>query len=152
MTNKSVSDFVAATMDAVLNSAEHKALFGTTYKYASEKCSKCSMSKDSCKCGDSAMADDNEAKKKLPPWLKKKDDESSADDNEAKKKKDSSDSNKADGNADFDTSKDSASGTGGRDKGEYDTNDARKKKKEESSSSSSDSSKADDNNDARKKK
>ncbi len=34
MSNKSVSDFVAASMDAVLKSEEHKSLFGTQYKFA----------------------------------------------------------------------------------------------------------------------
>lgn len=39
MKNKSVSDFVAASMDAVLKSKEHKSLFGTQYKFASsEEC------------------------------------------------------------------------------------------------------------------
>src|SRR5271166_3611467 len=96
MNNKSVSDFVAATMDAVLNSAEHKALFGTQYKFAQDmnaakaKCSKCDKDKDSCMC-DSAHADDQDAKKgKMPPWLKDKSDSSHADDNDAKKHKDSS--------------------------------------------------------------
>lgn len=66
MNNKNVSDFVAATMNAVLNSSEHKSLFDSTYKTASdqnnakEKCEKCSMSKDSCSCGDVLKADDNE--------------------------------------------------------------------------------------------
>lgn len=35
MKNNSVSDFVAASMDAVLKSDQHKALFGTQYKFAS---------------------------------------------------------------------------------------------------------------------
>ena len=53
MNNKSVSDFVASTMNDVLNSAEHKSLFGTQYKFAQDlneakKCSKCNE-KD-CKC------------------------------------------------------------------------------------------------------
>ena len=64
MKNKSVSDFVAATMDAVLNSEQHKSLFRGTYKYASEKedvnhaktCKDCHQAKDMCMC----MADDNE--------------------------------------------------------------------------------------------
>ena len=34
--SKSVSDFVAATMDAVLKSQEHQSLFGTQYKFASD--------------------------------------------------------------------------------------------------------------------
>src|SRR5574339_355107 len=86
MSNKSVSDFVAATMDAVLKSAEHKSLFGTQYKFASEdendekdKCSKCGKKHsgdDKCKCGDSMMADDKDSG-----------DSSYADDNDAKKKK-----------------------------------------------------------------
>src|SRR5713226_5790124 len=110
MNNKSVSDFVAATMDAVLNSAEHKALFGTQYKFAQDlnnagsKDSMCSKHNkmDSCSAddqdakkkkesGDSSKADDQDAKKgKMPPWLKDKSDSASADDNDAKKKKDSS--------------------------------------------------------------
>lgn len=66
MNNKSVSDFVAATMDAVLNSKEHKSLFGTQYKYAaksksskSKMCAKCKCRLDECECGDMSMADDD---------------------------------------------------------------------------------------------
>lgn len=107
MSNKSVSDFVAATMDAVLKSEAHKSLFGTQYKFASDesfaddsKCSKCenatcTCEKDTSSADDMLDADDNEAKKKkgLPPWLQKKDescasdeeeDESMADDSEMK--------------------------------------------------------------------
>jgi len=64
MINKSVSDFVAASMDAVLNSQEHKSLFGTTYKYASDEndakkgsCSKCGKPNFLCKC-DKSNAED----------------------------------------------------------------------------------------------
>jgi len=75
MKNKSVSDFVAATMDAVLNSREHKALFSGHYKYAQdmndakkgkkEVCPECNkvMDKnmmDSCSCGDKSYAMDDE--------------------------------------------------------------------------------------------
>ena len=58
MYNKSVSDFVAATMNAVLNSAEHKSLFN---KYATDlsDASDSKSSDESC-CGDSLMADDQE--------------------------------------------------------------------------------------------
>ena len=63
MKNQSVSDFVAASMDAVLNSKEHKALFETQYKTAAKCCAKCGKS-DGCSCMDSSMADDNDAKKK----------------------------------------------------------------------------------------
>ncbi len=56
MSNKSVSDYVAASMDAALKSGEYRQLFGTMYKSASEKCSKCG--KDSCSC-DSMMASDH---------------------------------------------------------------------------------------------
>jgi len=64
MSNKSVSDFVAATMDAVLKSEAHKSLFGTQYKFASDendakKCKGCGCSMDKCDCGDTALADDN---------------------------------------------------------------------------------------------
>jgi hypothetical protein len=77
MNNKSVSNFVAAAMDAALKSAEHKSLFGTQYKFASEVdendakggCAKCK--KESCECMDSSMSDDqnlsddeNDARKK----------------------------------------------------------------------------------------
>lgn len=72
MNNKSVSDFVAAAMNAALQSEEHKSLFNTQYKFASaedendakDKCSKCDKKHDECKCGDSMMADDNDARKK----------------------------------------------------------------------------------------
>ncbi len=115
MKNQSVSDFVAASMNAVLNSKEHKSLFDVQYKYAQDmndakkgKCSDCDKSKEDCKC-DSSMADDddNDARKK-------KDDDSAAwdnDDNDARKKKDS-DSSDADD----------------------DDNDARKKKDEDEAS------------------
>lgn len=108
MSNKSVSDFVATAMDAALKSQEYKTLFGTQYKFASDEndakkhkheCGECGKDMDSCTC-DSAMADDNDAKKgKMPPWLKdkKKDssDESSAWDSDDANK-DSSDSSHAD--------------------------------------------------------
>ena len=41
MRNQNISDFVASTMNAVLNSDEHKSLFNTRYKFASKKCEKC---------------------------------------------------------------------------------------------------------------
>lgn len=90
MSNKNISDYVAAAMDAALKSEAHQSLFGTQYKYASDqsdakdKCSKCG---DKCSCGDTMMADDQDAKKK-----KELEDSSSADDQDAKKKKDSEDS------------------------------------------------------------
>jgi len=98
MTNKSVSDFVAASMDAALKSAEYKSLFGTQYKFASDendakKCPKCngSMVGDKCSCGDSMMADDdNDARRKKKEEDEKSSsssDSSDADDNDAKKKK-----------------------------------------------------------------
>ena len=118
MKNQSVSDFVAATMDAVLNSKEHKSLFDVQYKYAQDmndakkgKCSDCDKDKESCSC-DSSMADDNDARKA------KKDDEDSSmawDDNDARKKKDE----------DSDSS-------------DADDNDAKKKKDSDSDSSSAD--------------
>lgn len=102
MRNKSVSDFVAAAMDATLKSAEHRSLFGTQYKFASDendaKCTKCAS--DKCTCGDSSMADDNDVKKgKMPPWLmkNKEEDSSKADDNDARRAKSSDeDSSNAD--------------------------------------------------------
>lgn len=59
MNNKSVSDFVAATMNAVLNSREHKTLFNGHYKTAAkkDKCKNCKQELDSCMC-DASMADD----------------------------------------------------------------------------------------------
>src|SRR5579885_3733462 len=124
--NKSVSDFVAATMDAVLRSEEHKSLFGTQYKFASDendakakKCSKCGKDMDSCMC-DSAMADDNDARKKKDSKESSSDSSSASDMNDARKKKDSEDSSSDSSSAD-------------------DDNDARKKK-----DSSSDDSSADD--------
>ena len=62
MKNQSVSDFVAATMDAVLNSKEHKSLFATQYKKATTL-PRLWQDKESCSY-DSAMADDQDAKKK----------------------------------------------------------------------------------------
>jgi len=58
MNNKSVSDYVANTMNAVLNSAEHKSLFN---KYAQDvNEAKDKVEPSSC-CGDKEFADDNEA-------------------------------------------------------------------------------------------
>jgi hypothetical protein len=61
MKNNSISDFVAASMDAVLKSEEHKSLFGSQYKFASDenaaKCEKCQ--EEVCSC-DSSEADDEE--------------------------------------------------------------------------------------------
>ena len=61
MTNKNISDFVAASMDAVLNSEQHKSLFNTQYKFASDEndakkskknmCSHCKCEKAQCECG-----------------------------------------------------------------------------------------------------
>lgn len=123
MKNQSVSDFVAATMDAVLNSKEHKSLFDVQYKYAQDmnaakdSCSDCGSKHD----GDSCMADDdnNDARKS-----KKDDDESSAwDDNDARKaKKDDED------DASF----------------AWDDNDARKKKKDDEDEDKEDDSDASD--------
>lgn len=64
MNNKSVSDFVAATMDAVLKSQEHNSLFNTTYKFASDENSAETMedsNEDSCSANDDIEADDNDA-------------------------------------------------------------------------------------------
>jgi hypothetical protein len=80
MKNQSISDFVAASMEAALNSKEHKALFSNQYKYAAATCTKCG--KADCKC-DSAKADDSFFA----------DDENDA---RKKKKEDSSDSSSAD--------------------------------------------------------
>ena len=68
MINKSASGFVASQMDAILNSPEHKAIYGTQYKFAQaqdeqeakDKCPKCSMTKDQCKCGDTMAVEDGE--------------------------------------------------------------------------------------------
>lgn len=97
MNNKSVSDFVAAAMNAALQSEEHKSLFNTQYKFASaedendakDKCSKCDKKHDECKCGDSMMADDNDAKKK-------KDSEDSKDSKDSSAADDDKDSSAAD--------------------------------------------------------
>lgn len=107
MKNKSISELVAADMNARLQSEEHLALFNGVYKLAGEKCSKCNCAPCAC---DSAMADDNDAKKKKK--CEKCDaspckcDSSKADDNDARKKKkeDSKkeDSKKEDSNSAFD--------------------------------------------------
>lgn len=116
MKNQSVSDFVAASMNAVLNSKEHKSLFDVQYKYAQDmndakkgKCADCDKSKEDCKC-DSSMADD--------------------DDNDARKSKDK-DSNEAWDNDDNDARKDKDSDSSDADD---DDNDARKKKDEDEAS------------------
>jgi hypothetical protein len=122
MKNQSVSDFVAAHMDAVLNSKEHKSLFGTQYKFAQDLNDAKKKKDDSDK--DSCMADDQDAKKKKDS----SDDSSASDMNDARKKKDDSD-------------KDSCMA-------DDDDNDARKKKDD----SDKDSCMADDDNDAKKSK
>jgi hypothetical protein len=91
--NDWIADFVANSMDAALKSQEYKDLFGTQYKTAGDKCSKCHKDMEDCMC-DSSMADDQDAKKK-----KDEKDSSMADDNAAKKKKDEKDSSSADDNA-----------------------------------------------------
>lgn len=155
MTNKGIADFVAATMDAVLNSAEHKALFGSNYKFASGKCSKCGS--ESCSCGDSMHADDNDKKSKKDSSS----DSSHADDNDKKSKKDSSGDSSHAGDSVTDPKTGATVSSGGSkiefpvdsikgDKSHADDNDA-KKKKDSSKDSSGDSSKADDN-DAKKHK
>jgi hypothetical protein len=113
MKNQSVSDFVAATMDAVLNSKEHKSLFATQYKKAGESmCAKHSKM-DSCAADDendarkkrdtdedsSSAWDDNDARKKRDT----DEDSSDADDNDARKKRDTDeDSSDADDDDDND--------------------------------------------------
>ena len=85
---KSISDFVANEMAAVLNSAEHKAKFS---KYAQDVnsakvvcCEKCS--KESCDC---SMADDNDARKA-------KKEESTEESSDSSSSTSSTDSSKAD--------------------------------------------------------
>jgi hypothetical protein len=115
MRNSSISDFVAATMDAVLRSEEHQSLFGAQYKVADQLSPAPitgggtvgnpfvmpadKISAKPAKADDSSYADDNDAKKKKEESSDSSD-SSSADDNDAKKKKeessDSSDSSSAD--------------------------------------------------------
>lgn len=71
MKNKSVSDYVAAAMDATLKSEEHKSLFNSQYKYASATCEKCKSSE--CNCDSSMAWDENDARK-----AKKEDSEESS--------------------------------------------------------------------------
>jgi len=153
MHNKSISDFIANAMDATLKSAEHQALFNTQYKYASEKCEKCSKDKGSCMC-DSGMADDNDAKKGVckecgKPNFLCKCDKSKADDNDARKHKDSSDENDARKHKDSSDENDARKhkDSSSEDSSHADDNEARKHKKSEEDSSkdsSKDSSDADD--------
>lgn len=108
MKNKSVSEFVAATMDAVLKSESHRTLFEGQYKTASadKMCAKHGKMDDcdSHSVSDSNSADDNDAKKKKEESSSSSSDSHSADDNDAKKKKEessSSDSHSAsDGSSD----------------------------------------------------
>lgn len=65
MKNKSVSDFVAASMDAVLKSKEHKSLFGTQYKFASSEECKEHGKVDDCDANDLELSDD---KGQYHPW------------------------------------------------------------------------------------
>lgn len=59
--SKSVADFVASTMNSIVNSAEHKAFFGSTYKFASDNnCAKDHDHKEHC---DSSDADDSDEDK-----------------------------------------------------------------------------------------
>jgi hypothetical protein len=70
MTNKNISDFVAASMNAVLNSEQHKSLFNTQYKFASDEndarakkdmCKECHKAQKECKCkSDSHSAWDSD--------------------------------------------------------------------------------------------
>jgi hypothetical protein len=79
MTNKSVSDFVAATMNAVLESDEHKSLFGSTYKTASFN--KKAEDDTICKCG---YVYDGSASDHCPKCSAPNPNKSKADDNSAK--------------------------------------------------------------------
>lgn len=93
MRNQNISDFVAATMDAVLKSQEHRSLFATQYKSAEDVNDAKHKEDDK----DSCMADDNDAKEKChtchKPMSKCECDSSKASDqNDAKHKKDSKDS------------------------------------------------------------
>ena len=64
MKNQSISDFVASTMDSVLNSKEHKSLFANQYKMASKECG-CSGECDCSMADDLSFSDDeNDARKK----------------------------------------------------------------------------------------
>lgn len=135
MKNQSVSDFVAATMDAVLNSKEHKDLFATQYKKAKDSMCAKHGKMDSC------AADDQEAKSKKSKESSS-DSSSASDMNDARKKKekDSDDDSCMADDQDAKKKKESSSDSSSAD----DDNDARKKKE-----SSSDESSADDDNDAR---
>lgn len=151
MKNQSVSDFVAASMSAVLDSKEHKDLFATQYKKAKDSMCAKHGKMDSCaaddqeakskKSSDSSDADDQDAKKKKDS---SSDSSSASDMNDARKKKDSDDDScMADDQDAKKSSKSSSSDSSSAD----DDNDARKHKKD-----SSDESSADDDNDARKGK
>lgn len=66
MKKNSLSNYIANTMDTILNSDEHKSLFNKNYKKASDenmakKCVDCE--KETCCCGDGMMTDDNDARK-----------------------------------------------------------------------------------------
>ena len=107
MKNQSVSDFVAATMDAVLNSKEHKSLFATQYKKASESMCEKHSKMDSCDADD-----ENDARRKAKKDADEEDKASAWDDNDARRKakRDAEeDTASADDDTEEDTEEDTAS-------------------------------------------
>jgi colicin import membrane protein len=79
MKNSNISDFVAVAMDTVLKSDEHKSLFATQYKYASdEKDASCHVCKQSlCVCNKN-KANDNDVKDSSDDYSSSSSDSSSS--------------------------------------------------------------------------
>lgn len=75
MSNKSISDYLASSMDSVLKSPEHKSLFGQDYKVATASDESCDKEHDHDE--DTSLADSS--------TVEDEEDENSADDEEALK-------------------------------------------------------------------
>lgn len=60
MRDKSVSDFVASTMNNILSSPSHQSLFASRQKFASTACDKCH--KEECSCEDENDVNDADDK------------------------------------------------------------------------------------------
>lgn len=106
----SISDLVASSMDSILKSAEHKALFGLKVADSSSKDEMCAKHgvKDDCPANDTKESDTASAK---DSEMTDKSDTSYAKDSESEKTTKSHDSSSADDNAAKETSEESKTST-----------------------------------------
>lgn len=127
---KNNNDSIASEMNERIQSEANVSLFNSLYKSAKVKCEKCGS--ESCSCGDTAMADDNDAKKKKKEESKSEssstEDSSKAEDmnNAIWDNADADDESEADDESDAeDANNDAGSSESEHDKGRYDTDGSR---------------------------